>query len=168
MLQAVAAIILSAAAHAPQPPDLAAQTEKMKAFSMLEGNWSGDGWVLTDDGKTRLHQKEEVRLMLGGAILTLHGAGEIGDRQTDATASFEAFAIISFDEANDAYAMRSYAFGHAGDFPITPRANGFTWSAPGVRYDATVEDGEWTEKGWRQLADGGEIQFIEFTVCREE
>jgi hypothetical protein len=54
--------------------------------------------------------------------------------------------------------MRSYAMGHAGDYRLIVRPDGFGWSHPAgpgatMRYTATVRDGEWHEIGER-VTDG--------------
>ncbi|MEQ8935594.1 MAG: hypothetical protein RIE56_07365, partial [Amphiplicatus sp.] len=151
-----------------QPPDIALQKEKVGAFSALEGDWQGEGWMYGGDGKKReFIQKEEVRFMLDGAILVVHGTGRSKGAAPETKPDFEAFAIISWDEKAGAYRFRSYANGHYGEFPITPLdGGGFEWTLPGVRYEATVSDGSWTEKGFR-AGPGEPVQFFEMTVTRQ-
>jgi hypothetical protein len=150
----------------PKPPDQALQAAKMQAFSMLEGEWAGEGWTMTPKGRFDYTQSESVAPMLQGKLLKVHGTGKRPGAGPDEPPVFEALGIISYDESEAAYFMRSYANGYVGDFEIVPRANGFSWSAGPVRYDATVENGVWTETGWRKDATGKEIKFLEMTVRR--
>ncbi len=66
--------------------------------------------------------------------------------------------------------MRSYAMGNAGDFVLTPSADGFTWEIPAgpmtIRYTAVVKDGVWHEVGDR-IAPGQEpVRFFEMRLTR--
>ena len=66
--------------------------------------------------------------------------------------------------------MRSYAQGHAGDFPITPTDDGFQWEIPAgpmtIRYAAVIIDGTWKEVGDRVTANGEPVRFFEMTLTR--
>ena len=56
-------------------------------------------------------------------------AGDLRDKvQVD-----DAPAERGYDAAKKTYAMRSYAQGRAGDFPLQVRADGFDWQIPGLR-----------------------------------
>lgn len=60
--------------------------------------------------------------------------------------------------------MRSWAQGRAGDFPITPLPDGYTWEIPAgpgaiVRYTATIRGDAFREVGDR-IAEGREPQRI--------
>ena len=87
--------------------------------------------------------------MLGG---THQGDGRQG-LQSDGSTGFNAFAILSYDPATQAYALHSYAQGHAGDLRSRPTADGYVWTIPAgpvrIRYTATLADGTWTEVGDR-------------------
>jgi hypothetical protein len=84
---------------------------------------------------------------------------------------FNALAIISYDPAKRAYALRSYAMGFVGDYPLTVRPDGFSWSHPAgpgasIRYSATVRDGEWHEVGERIAEGAAPVKTIELRVRR--
>jgi hypothetical protein len=105
--------------------------------------------------------------MLDGTVRVLEGRGY----ETDGSLSFNAFAVISYNPDTKVYSMRSYSGGRAGDFPIKPTADGFTWDIQAgpnmkIEYVATVKDGKWTEIGTRVPKDGPPVKFIEFTVTR--
>jgi hypothetical protein len=149
-------------------PRIAAQKEAMKALAFLDGEWRGPAKTLTPAGGWHTFtQTERVGTMLDGTVRVIEGRGY----EDDGSIAFNAFAVISYDPDTKAYSMRSYSGGRAGDFPITPTADGFTWSiqaGPSMKIDyvATVKDGSWTEIGTRVPANGPPVKFIEFTVSR--
>jgi len=66
--------------------------------------------------------------------------------------------------------MRSYAQGRAGDFEITPSANGYTWEIPAgpmtLRYTAVVEGGVYREFGDRIMEGQDPVRFFEMELRR--
>ena len=66
--------------------------------------------------------------------------------------------------------MRSYAQGHAGDFPVALNPEGFNWQIPAgpatIRYTATVKDGTWREVGDRVLPGKEPVRFFDMTLKR--
>lgn len=163
---------ISAAEEKPayRAPDVALQKEKMAALSILAGEWRGEGWTYGADGERHeLTQTEEVAFMLDGVILTVHGAGRSKEAAPDAKPDFEAFAVIAWDEKQNAYRFRSFANGHYGEFPLTVlEEGGFEWSAPGgIKYVALVKEGSWVEKGYRSAGASAPVQFFEMTLSRK-
>ena len=84
---------------------------------------------------------------------------------------FNAFAIITYDPARRSYSMRSHAMGYAGDYPLTVRPDGFSWSHPAgpnatVRYTATIRDGEWHEVGERIAGSAPPVKTLEMRLRR--
>jgi hypothetical protein len=66
--------------------------------------------------------------------------------------------------------MRSYAMGHAGDFVLTPTADGFSWEIPAgpmtIRYTAVIKDGTWREVGDRIMPEKEPVRFFEMNLTR--
>ena len=104
--------------------------------------------------------------MLGGTIKVLEGRGY----NADGTTGFNAFGIISFDPASGSYRLHSYAQGRAGDFTLTPTADGYVWTIPAgpftIRYTATLADGTWTEVGDRIVDGRAPQRFFEMRLRR--
>lgn len=149
------------------PPDIELQKEKMQAFSMIEGQWHGEGWMIGPDRQKReFAQTEKVAYALDGLIMTIHGKGAAKDDPS--TVYFEAMATISYNEKTEEYRIHSYTGGHVGDYAIIPTETGFEWSIPMTSYVATIDGDTWTETGARKLPDGNEFKFIEFTVMRQD
>ncbi|MEO6896381.1 MAG: DUF1579 domain-containing protein [Caldimonas sp.] len=161
----------SFAVASAQPRDtvalLAAETEAMKAFSMLDGAWRGPATVIQPDG-TRLDfiQTERIGPLLGGSIRVIEGRGY----DDNGAVRFNAFAIVSFDPASKSYSLHSHALGHVGDFAFVPTGDGYRWEIPlgpaTIRYVATVKDGELHEVGERVVAGGAPMRIFEMRLKR--
>lgn len=169
--------LLLFAAGSPGPvssqagPDLderiAAQREAMERLAFMDGSWTGGALIKTGAGETRsITQTERVGPLLGGTIKLIEGRGY----EADGTLSFNAFAVISYDVDRDAYTMRSYAFGHSGDYAFTPGKDGFTWEIPAgettIRFSAEFEDGSWRQTGEYVLPGGEAFRYFEMDLER--
>lgn len=167
--------LLLAAPAAAQPPTpagpwdpavrMAAQREAMKKLDFLDGAWRGPATASEVPGP--LVQTERVGPLLDGTVKLVEGRGYDGEGRT----VFNAFAIISYDPVKRAYALRSYAMGFVGDYPLTVRPDGFSWSHPAgpgtsIRYTATVRDGEWHEVGERVAEGAAPVKTVELRVRR--
>jgi hypothetical protein len=143
------ALAMSSPAAAQQtPPDIPAHQQAIKRLEILKGQWRGQATVL-QPGKApiQLTHTERVGPLLDGSILLIEGKSYRPDGEPG---GFNAFAVVSFDQATGSYVLRSYASGHAGDFPLTVTADGFIWSMQAgpnakIRHVATVGNGRWRE-----------------------
>ena len=171
-LVAVAAFVLLVAPTAAQErPDpaalLAAQREALAAFAFIDGVWRGEATTILPSGERRtIAQTERIGPLLDDAVRLIEGRGY------DATGgtAFNALGILSWDPRTKAYAMRSYAMGHAGDFAVQRTADGFSWEIPAgpatIRYTAVVRDGTWTETGERTVPGRDPVRFFEMKLTR--
>ena len=154
------------AAHAWNPAArLAAQREAMKALAFMDGAWRGR--AETDRFPAGFIHTERAGPLLDGTIRVVEGRSY---EESGAT-RFNAFAIISYDPARRAYMMHSHAMGFAGDFPLTVRPNGYSWTQPAgpgavVNYTATVDGAEWREVGERVVNGGPPAKVFEMRVRR--
>lgn len=175
MLFAVAAAAVSIACAAPAlaqqgdpAPLIAAQKEAMKPLAILDGQWRGPAWTIDPTGKRHdVTQTERVGSLLDGSVKVVEGRGYMAD----GTTGFNAFAVIAYDAQKKTYSMKSYAQGRAGEFPLTARADGFSWEiAAGpnatIRYNAVVKDGTWVETGEYVAAGQPARKFFEMTLRR--
>jgi hypothetical protein len=168
---ALLSLAAPAAALAQGRPDpavlLAAQRDAMTRLAMMDGEWRGTAWNVSPSGeKHTLTQTERVGPFLDGAIRVVEGRGYGADGKV----AFNAFGVISYKPDTKAYSIRSHAMGNAGDFALTPTADGFTWEIPAgpmtIRYTATIKDGVWKEVGDR-IAPGKEpVRFFEMELKR--
>ncbi len=167
---AAAVILSTGAAFAQMPPDpgprIAAQTEAMKKLAVMDGVWRGPAWTITPNGKHEVTQAERIGPLLGGSIKVVEGRGYNADGST----GFNAFGVISFEPSTGAYTLHSYAMGQAGDFKLTPTADGYIWEIPAgpmtIRYTAVIKDGAWREIGERVVPGQAPAQFFEMNLER--
>ena len=169
---ALAALLVAAAPAArSQQPDtaalLAAQTEAMQAFAMLDGVWRGPASVAQPDGsRFAFTQTERIGPFLGGSVKVIEGRG-----YDDAgKVRFNALGIVSYDVRSRAFTLHSYAQGYAGDFPFRATGDGYTWEIPigpaVLRYTAVVKDGELYETGDRIVTGNAPQRVFEMRLRR--
>ena len=167
---ATAVLLASSAAQAQTPADpaprIAAQVEAMKALAAMDGVWRGPAWTLTPVGRREVTQTERIGPLLGGAIKVLEGRGYNPDGST----GFNAFGVISYEPTSKTYSLHSYAQGQAGDFKLTPTADGYVWEIPAgpmtIRYTAVIKGDAWREIGERVMAGQPPMQFFEMNLKR--
>ncbi len=149
-------------------PLLAAEKEAMKPFTWMDGVWRGPAWTILADGKRHeIIQTERIGPFLDGAVKVMEGRGY----DPDGRVGFNALGVLSFDPSTRAYSLHSYAMGLAGDFPFTPKADGYVWSIPAgpgatIRYTATLTSGHWREIGERIVEGQPPMQIFEMNLER--
>jgi hypothetical protein len=112
-------------------------------------------------------QTERIGPFLGDSVRVIEGRGY--DARGESV--FNAFGIISYDPVRRAFSIRTYAMGYAGDYPLTVRPDGFSWSHPvgtGVtmHYNATISGDEWHEVGERVTNGGAPVRTAELRLRR--
>ncbi|MBS1813394.1 MAG: hypothetical protein JSS87_00800 [Acidobacteria bacterium] len=112
------------------------QREKMKALNFLVGTWSGPATIHGRNGVLKTTQTEDVTSLLDGMLLTVHGVS----RDASGKIVFEAFATISYDEADGRYHFRAYNGGHYLDTELTVVDKGFSWSMETVPHITISND----------------------------
>lgn len=137
-----------ALAQQVDPAAVAAQREHMSRLDWMNGEWTGAAEVMVGMGQTRtLRHTERIGPMLDGVIKVIEGHSY----EADGSTGFNAFAVLSWDDENDRYTMRSYVGGMAGDFPLEITPTGWRWSTPArggeIRYETVHTPDSWTETG---------------------
>lgn len=159
------------AVRAQKPPDtaavLAAQREGLAKLAVMDGAWRGTAWTLLPSGEKRtLTQTERVGPFLDGTVRVIEGRGY----EADGSVGFNALGIVSYKPEQKAYTFHAYAQGNAGDFVLTPTADGYVWEIPAgpmtIRYTATIKDGKWREVGDRILPGREPARFFEMELTR--
>lgn len=167
----LAAALLLMFAALPALAQPAPLSERMAPFARLLGEWRGTGWMMTPEGQRMEFQSHEIVTprLSGNALLVegRHFASSQPDRPVH-----DAMAMITWDARQNAWRFRSaLATGTGGDFPITPREGGLTWSMdiPGGRIEYLIDltDTTWHERGRRVLPDGRQIDFFEMHLTRQ-
>ncbi len=174
---AVLGLTVSVAAAAPRAataqmggdPEL--HRDALRRLAFLAGQWEGDGWFVTREGRRDIRQYEDVRYELDGTILLIEGTARERTGAEVGAVIFNAFAVVSWSQEGG-YRMHSYLWnGLQGERELTVGAQGFSWQqqTPGgpVEYVMNVTpEGDWHEVG--TLTRGGqEVRIIEFLVGRQ-
>jgi hypothetical protein len=145
---------------------IAAQKTALDKFAWMDGTWRGPAVTKGPGGEHRVTQTERIGPMLGGTLRVVEGKGF----NPDGSVGFNAFAVISYDAAKQAYDFHSYAQGRSGSFMIRPTADGYVWEIPAgpmtIRYTAALKDKVWTEIGERIAPGQAPVQFFEMHLTR--
>ncbi|MEO8384318.1 MAG: DUF1579 domain-containing protein [Betaproteobacteria bacterium] len=152
----------------PDPATLiAAQREAMTVFKNMDGVWRGPAWTVLPSGeKHHITQTERIGPFLDGSVKVIEGRGY----GVDGNVSFNAFGTISFNPTTRVYTLHSYAMGYAGDFVITPTADGYVWEIPAgpmkIRYTAVISGNDFKEVGDQIHAGKEPVRIFEMTLKR--
>lgn len=131
----------------PAPPEAA---RPMDALDFLVGDWKGEGWILTRDGKRETFSSSEViRRKLMGTALLIEGTHT----------GFEAMAVVTHDAKAGQYRWRSFTSRGGGvdtEVKITGDRTLEWYPSEHSRYTIRITDaGQWEEVG-EYSRDGGE------------
>jgi hypothetical protein len=155
-----------------QAPDaaalIAAQKEAFRPLSYMFGVWRGPAETVMPDGsKHAVIQTERIGPFLDGSVIVLEGRGY--DSATGKV-TFNAFGTISYSVRTEGFTLHSYAQGQAGDFTLTPIADGYMWEIPAgpivIRYTAIIKNGAWREVGDRIAPGKDPVRFFEMNLKR--
>jgi hypothetical protein len=165
----VAGVVLAAG---PQPafaqqhgPDLAAQRAAMQRIAGMAGDWQGEVAVSAPVTRT-VYQREHIVSDMDGLLLVIHGNGFPTPERSGA-AIFNAFGVISYDDARQAYEFRVYNDGRAATATARFLDDGrlqwtMDFSPVIIRYTITLNADTWHEVGemsrdagatWSQTVD---------------
>jgi Protein of unknown function (DUF1579) len=147
------------------------QQEEMKKMSSLVGNWKGEGWMVTPDGKRiTFKQTERIQSKLGGLAILIEGEGKnIEDDRT----FFQSLAIINYDEKNKRYRFISQTnLGTYAESEAKLIEGGIEWGlripeVGRIRYTIKLNDkGDWFEIGEYSSDEKSWQKFLEMTLKR--
>ncbi|MFN3463982.1 MAG: hypothetical protein ACK4X1_07870 [Terricaulis sp.] len=153
-------------------PDLGAQRAAIERLSGLVGQWSGAAEVTFPAPRT-IHQTERVERAMDGLLLLIHGRGFAGADRSGAPL-FNAFGVISYDDAREVYEVRAYNEGRAVTAEARFLEDGrFQWtmnfSPVIVRYTLTIAGGQWREVGEMSRDNGATWErTVEIDLVRVE
>lgn len=140
----------AAAQAAPHGPDLAAQRAAMERLAPMLGNWRGEANVVFPAPRV-VYQNERVERDMNGLLLVIHGAGHATADRAGAPI-FNAFGVISYDDARQLYEFRVYNDGRAATAEARFLDDGrlqwtMNFSPVIIRYTITFDDQSWREVG---------------------
>jgi hypothetical protein len=171
---ATAALAFSApaAAQQHQGPDLAEQRAAMQRLAGMVGDWRGEAEVISPTAR-RVYQSEHIESEMNGLLLVIRGTGHASADRTGEPI-FNAFGIISYDDARDQYEFRVYNDGRAATATARFLEDGsLQWTmnyAPVIiRYSITLSDNSWREIGEMSRDNGATwTQTIEMNLHKVE
>jgi hypothetical protein len=147
------------------------QQEEMKKMSFLIGNWKGEGWMVTPDGKRHtFRQTERIQSKLGGLAILIEGEGK---RMEDDQTFFQSLAIMNYDEKNKRYRFIAHTnLGPYSDSEAKLIEGGMEWDfripqVGRIRYTIKLtEKGDWFEIGEFSSDEKSWQKFLEMTLKR--
>jgi hypothetical protein len=170
----LAAVILApptpAFAQAHQGPDVAAQRAAMERIAGMAGDWRGEANVTFPATRT-VHQNEHIERDMNGLLLVIHGNGYATADRTG-TPIFNAFGVISYDDARQIYEFRVYNDGRAATAEARFLDDGrlqwtMNFSPVIIRYTITLGANTWNEIGEMSRDNGATwTQTIEMNLTR--
>jgi hypothetical protein len=159
-----AAIVAAVLLFAPLPafaqhrgPDLAEQRAAMARIAGMVGDWQGEANVSFPVQRT-VHQSEHIESAMNGLLLVIRGTGYATADRAGAPI-FNAFGVISYDDARDLYEFRVYNDGRAATATARFLDDGrlqwtMDFSPVIIRYTIALDGDSWRETG-EMSRDGG-------------
>jgi hypothetical protein len=155
-----AGVLLSAVpafAQQHHGPDLAEQRAAMARIAGMAGDWQGEANV-TFPVQRLVHQSEHIESAMDGLLLVIRGTG-YASAERNTTPIFNAFGVISYDDARDLYEFRVYNDGRAATATARFLDDGrlqwtMDFSPVIIRYTIALDGDSWREIG-EMSRDGG-------------
>ncbi|QOI98334.1 MAG: hypothetical protein HRU69_12910 [Flammeovirgaceae bacterium] len=149
--------------------------QEMQKLAFMAGKWRGVAAIRQPNGTLlKVNQEEDVQFKLDGTVLLIEG---IGRNTVDNSISFNALAILSFNQQTKEYVFKSYVMdGNQTDayFKIIEE-NHFEWgfdlpTKAKIRYDLVLNPQKklWFEKGEYSPDGNTWFPFIEMTLTKLE
>jgi hypothetical protein len=153
-----------------QAPSVEAQKEAMKKISFLTGKWSGDATVQRGPGgPLKIRQSEDIQYRLDGLVMVIEGTGRDAD---SGKVLFQAFAVVSYDDAKKQYRIRAYNEGRQVETQLEVSGRGFAWgfaSGPATIKNTMRlnEKDEWDESTTVKMGDRPEFSSVRMLLKHE-
>ena len=138
--------------------------QEMQKLAYMAGKWKGEASMRQPNGTLlKVNQEEDIQLKLDGTILVIEGTGR---NPEDGKVSFNAYAIVSYDQQKKELKLRSHVMnGNQTEayFKILEE-NHFEWgfdlpNNAKIKYDIKLNptDKSWVENG--QYSPDGNIWY---------
>lgn len=147
--------------------------EAMEKLSFLQGEWSGSGWQMNEQGqKMPFYQTEKIEFLGDGHVLLIQGRGITRADSAESKVIHNAVAMITHSEGSsyhfDAYAAGRGKGNHKSEL-IEPGKFQWYMDTPRgqIRYLISVdESGQWQETGEFNTGSSW-FPFFEMILKRE-
>lgn len=152
-----------------QPASKVAQ-EQLKKLAYWQGEWKGEASIRKGPGEPiKVNQEEHIESRLDGTLLLIEGTGRSPE---DGSTTFNALAIINYDEVSNEFKMKSYLReGNSTDawFKILTDNTyewGFDIPSGKIKYNITLDQskGTWNEKGFYTPDGNNWMPFMEMNL----
>lgn len=158
-----------------QSPELA-QKEAMKKMEWMVGEWTGTAWTqMGPQNRDTVIMHESISPELNGTILKIKGTGYQITENGEKEIAHDAFAVISYDAANQKYRWQSWRIpgGYFIEHEPEITDDTFSWIMETPRgkmkYKLQLNDkGQWHETG--HFSQDGEnwFPFFEMILDKKE
>ena len=158
-------------AQAPPPMQAEVQREAMRRLAYMVGEWEGEGWMQSPQGRHAFRGGERVQAKLDGLALLVEGDFTAPGPDGTPMPVHRTLGVISFDPRAGAYRFRTWlATGSSGEHTLELTADGWRWHIDTpegrIRYATRFsDDGGWHEVGEMERA-GAWRQFFEMRLQR--
>lgn len=163
--------ITPAQAQAHQGPNVEVQRAAMERLAGMVGDWRGEADVVFPAPRT-VYQNEHIESDMNGLLLVIHGNGYATADRAGAPI-FNAFGVISYDDARQLYEFRVYNDGRAATATARFLDDGrlqwtMDFSPVIIRYTITLGANTWNEVGEMSRDNGATwARTIEMNLTRQ-
>lgn len=150
-------------------PSLEIQKTAMRKLAMIEGQWKGTGWIMTQQGKKSFRQTEHVQFMTDGVTMQVIGKGV----DSLDNVIHDAFGLFFYNAEKGKYEFQTHiSKGYHTVAEAGFEEEKFIWSfqnpyAGTMRYTIWVnEKGQWVEIGEMSRDGTNWFQFFAMKLDR--
>ncbi len=157
-----------------QSPEII-QQNAMKKMEWLVGEWKGTAWTqMGPQNRDTVEMHESIVLELNGTILKIKGTGYHFNKEGNKEVAHDAFAVVSYDVANQKYRWQSWRVpgGYFTEHEPEVGENSFSWimeTPQGkMKYKLQLNNkGQWHETGHFSRDGENWFPFFEMVLNKQ-
>ena len=123
-------------------------------LDFMKGDWKGNGWMMTEKGRSGSSITEHVECKVGCSIYVAEGLGKRYDSvEKKEVVVHDAFGVTTYDKTKGKWILRAFKNGMMTESELSFISDmKFSWSlpAPGsgkIRFTTDFSSGKWVEIG---------------------